>query len=404
MGLEFDFFAGTATARSAGAALNPGNWCNGASSTDPFGHVLFTVNGRVMYRDCTVNASTNLRMVLGGSIFNVNALRTVYEFKTCPSSLFSGCSDWNASSTGAAASGLDLFAHVDSSGFVYFGDVDVTGGALLFGCSDTHRLATARTEIEMAPLYSHDYEPPSSGTLQWSNGESGAKYVDVTIINDGVVDTSLYETFSVTFSNARGAFMDSARSTVTVKIQDVDGAGILSVRPDQALIGERSLCRTRCESNYTIEQKEWVSYVTIERTGGSRGSVCADFAATDLVPNMTAVMGLHFEASRKTLCWNHDEVGNRSSYVQLTFQGSYDRLHKSFALAMSASTHADAANMSVSGESVQAHGVGFGEPTVQHIEDMDARPGTVSFVANKVTGFGVFQFSRVDDTAAMQVS
>jgi hypothetical protein len=399
VGLEFNFTGNTVSARAAGDPLDPGDWCRNVTSADPFGHVLWTVNGRVMYRDCTgPNTTTTLRMVLGGPIFDVNSQRSVYEFQRCPDG-FSGCSNWDAAAAGPQSSGLDLFAHVDSSGFVYFGDVDVAGSALLFGCSDAHRFGTARTDIEMAPLFATDYVAPASGTLQWASGEDGKKYVNITITTDGVIDSSMYETVLVNFANPRGAFMDSAHRQATVKITDADGPGVVSVKPTEETVGERAYCHTRCESNYTIEQREWVAYVTIERTGGSRGAVCADFSASDFAPNLTATLGVHFEASTQTFCWNHQETGNRSWYVQLTFQGSYDRLHKSFALNMSASN----INASVDGASLNAEGLQYEPFTVQYVEDMDVRAGTVTVVANKVTGFSVFQFSTSENTAIMQV-
>lgn len=62
-----------------------------ASSAVSRARVLWTVNGRVMYRKCGKSRQGKLEMVLGGSMHNPMAEELVYLFDMCPPDLFAEC-------------------------------------------------------------------------------------------------------------------------------------------------------------------------------------------------------------------------------------------------------------------------------------------------------------------------
>eukprot|EP00961_Rhodomonas_salina_P270115 3649275-Rhodomonas_salina.1 len=114
--LSFAWAQGSVAARTVnGLALADDAWCT--SSNDAFGHVLWTVNGRVLYRNCSdIQEEDALRVVLGGPIDDPMAMAEGFVMGRCPEELFGDCGGW-ALAGGRNATGLDLFSHVDASGF-----------------------------------------------------------------------------------------------------------------------------------------------------------------------------------------------------------------------------------------------------------------------------------------------
>lgn len=69
------------------------NRCSGtrALKDAPSARVLWTVNGRVMYRKCGESRQGKLEMVLGGSMHDPMAEELAYIFDMCPPDLFAKC-------------------------------------------------------------------------------------------------------------------------------------------------------------------------------------------------------------------------------------------------------------------------------------------------------------------------
>jgi hypothetical protein len=75
----------------------------------------------------------------------------------------------------------------------------------------------------------------TSGTLNWSDGDSANKYFDVAITDDSAAENA--ETFAANLSGASGATMGSP-STTTVTINGPNDQPVLLVTPSQADFGQ----------------------------------------------------------------------------------------------------------------------------------------------------------------------
>ena len=235
-----------------------------------------------------------------------------------------------------------------------------------------------------------------SDTLTWTDNDNSPKTITIGITADGASDGvgNYLEQFQVNLKNARGAYLLPAKSSTTVTISDVDGAGVLTVVPLAPIVGERENCCVRCSSEYSDSEKRWCAYFDVTRTEGSNGKVCAHYSAVGTLSDgdLTASKHTHFyEVSDavKTLCWEDGETDTKTNItVELRYHGTYDMLFKTFRVALSSD------NASV----VLSEGV------IQAIEDEDANAGLVTFVPDSTTGLSIFQFSPTDSTAAMQVA
>ena len=71
-----------------------------------------------------------------------------------------------------------------------------------------------------------DYTATASGTLNWGNGDNAGKFIEITVLDDSLVEST--ETLTVTLSNAIGALMGSP-TTGTVSITSDDTAGTVNI-------------------------------------------------------------------------------------------------------------------------------------------------------------------------------
>lgn len=261
-------------------------------------------------------------------------------------------------------------------------------------------LGSARTEIELAYSVTDDYVP-QSGILTWATGDSSDKIIQVQITEDEQVDSEMNETFTVELSNAVGIFLDAQKTVTTVSIKDMDGPGKITVTPTAGIVGERETCCFRCDATvWSASQRRWCATFQVERIGGGRGAICADYS----VINGSALIEKHVisvAAAARTFCWSNREIGAKTATVQMPFHGTYDQLFRDFTVRVALSTALS--SVRVDGAGIGSDGVIFGEDAVQIIEDMDADVGQITFIADGTTGFSVFKFDREDGTAVMQV-
>ncbi|WP_177418925.1 Calx-beta domain-containing protein [endosymbiont of Lamellibrachia barhami] len=101
-----------------------------------------------------------------------------------------------------------------------------------------------------------------SGTLTFLNGET-SKTVTLTPINDATWEPS--ETFTLTLSNAVDASLGLATATVTINDDDTRNAGALALN----------------STTVTLPESGPAVIMTVNRTGGSDGTVSVDYATTD---------------------------------------------------------------------------------------------------------------------------
>jgi hypothetical protein len=134
----------------------------------------------------------------------------------------------------------------------------------------------------------------ASGSLNWADGESGARSVTVTVANDTTVEAA--ETFTVTLADATGASL-SAPSTATVTINDED------IPPAGALAFS--------SASFTAAENQGLVTVSVTRSGGTAGAASVSYAASAA----TASAGADFTATSGVLNWADGEGGTRTFTV-----------------------------------------------------------------------------------------
>lgn len=149
-------------------------------------------------------------------------------------------------------------------------DVGVTGGT-----------ATSGADYQFAPA-----------TLSWGDGESGPRTLNLTVMNDAIVEGD--ETIALTLSNPNGASLGTPVSA-TVTITDDDGAppnpGSLQFSAATYIAGEAGAALS----------------ISVMRTGGAAGAASVNVAATG-----TATIGTDYQLTPVTLSWANGESGART--------------------------------------------------------------------------------------------
>ena len=119
-----------------------------------------------------------------------------------------------------------------------------------------------------------DYTAVVNQVVSWADGESGAKPITTSIVNDTVVEAD--ETFTFTASNVTGgAAIGAATATVTIVNDDV-APGVINFNPTALSVTEGTATIT----------------ATLERTGGSDGAVSVTINSA----NGTATAGTDYTA------------------------------------------------------------------------------------------------------------
>ncbi len=136
-----------------------------------------------------------------------------------------------------------------------------------------------------------------SGTLNWSDGDAGEKYFDVSITDDSAAENG--ETFTASLSEASGASLGSPSST-TVTISG----------PNDQLTGSVQFK----SSTYTVAESGGSVRIYVSRTDGSSGAASVNYATA----NGTATAGSDYTAKSGTLNWSDGDAGDKYFDVSIT--------------------------------------------------------------------------------------
>jgi parallel beta-helix repeat protein len=125
--LTFDFVDDSVSSEAVDSFHPPNGWWG--TEEDSFGHVLYTVNGRVMYFDSDPYPTGYF--ALGGNLSAPDALYDTYAVEL-----------W----MNPSQPGLDFFTMVDESGYLWFGDWGHDNGGY-FNCDNDDYLGVGKTNI-----------------------------------------------------------------------------------------------------------------------------------------------------------------------------------------------------------------------------------------------------------------
>lgn len=137
----------------------------------------------------------------------------------------------------------------------------------------------------------------SAGTLDWADGDSSNRTIDVPILDDALVEAD--ETFTVTLSGATGGAAIGAADTATVTIQsdEIPEPGTLRMVSAAVDVGEAA----------------GTVVLSVERVGGSDGAVGIDFGT--VTGTATAA---DFTPTSGTLDWADGDTANKTITVPIT--------------------------------------------------------------------------------------
>jgi len=170
-----------------------------------------------------------------------------------------------------------------------------SAGAIGVAYATTSNTAVAGTDFTGA-----------SGTLQWADGDTAPKTFSIAISN--ATPFAGNKSFTVSLSNPTGGGAVSSPSTSTVTINGGAAAAVGSLQ----LSG----------SGYSIAQSAGSLAVTVNRTGGSSGSISVAYATS----NGTAVAGTDFTAASGTLLWADGDAAAKTVSIPVSnatpFSGS----------------------------------------------------------------------------------
>lgn len=145
----------------------------------------------------------------------------------------------------------------------------------------------------------------TSGTLQWADGDAAPKTFLIPVNGTSVFSGT--RSFSVALNGATGSTLGSP---VTASI-GINGAAT-------AAIGNLQLS----SANFTVLQSAGNLTVTVNRTGGSSGSISVKYATA----NGTAVAGTDYTAANGTLQWADGDAASKSFPIAISnangFSGS----------------------------------------------------------------------------------
>jgi Calx-beta domain len=177
-----------------------------------------------------------------------------------------------------------------------------TSGAASVVYSTSNGTAVANTDYTAA-----------SGTLNWADSDSAAKTFTVRLSNASPFSGT--RSFSVTLSSPSGSSLGNP-STASVAITGAATAATGSLQLSA--------------SSLTVAQTAATATLTVNRTGGSSGSIGVNFATS----NGSAVAGTDYTATSGTLQWADGDGASKSISIPISnataFTGS-----KSFTLTLS---------------------------------------------------------------------
>jgi len=144
---------------------------------------------------------------------------------------------------------------------------------------------------------------PTSGTLDWADGDTADKVIAVTIINDTAFEAD--EQFAVTLSNPQGGvILAEASTTVTIQSEDAPVPGVIGMASATASVNETAGTLT----------------LSVTRTVGSDGAVGVSFATAA----GSATDGADFTGITGTLSWANGDSTAKTITVPILDDSSFE--------------------------------------------------------------------------------
>lgn len=151
----------------------------------------------------------------------------------------------------------------------------------------------------------------TSGTLTWADGETGEKTINISVINDQLIEDD--EAFSLNLSNPQGTIINGS-AIVNISIQDDDSAGSLNFSA----------------SNYQVNENASTITIAVQRIGGSIGPATIDYTTS----NGTATEGQDYTASSGTLAWTDADSADKTFTVSIS-DDSLDEANETINITLS---------------------------------------------------------------------
>jgi uncharacterized delta-60 repeat protein len=144
---------------------------------------------------------------------------------------------------------------------------------------------------------------PTSGTLDWADGDTANKVIAVTIINDAAFEAD--EQFAVNLSNPQGGvILAEASTTVTIQSEDAPVPGVIGMASATASVNETAGTLT----------------LSVTRTGGSDGTVGVSFATAA----GSATDGADFTGATGTLSWASGDTTDKTITVPILDDSDFE--------------------------------------------------------------------------------
>ena len=182
-----------------------------------------------------------------------------------------------------------------------------------------------------------DYQP-TSGILNWADGDSSPKTFSIPLINDSLAEGN--ETLSVTLSNPTGGLTLGNPSSATITLTSDDATPLVSFSA----------------ASYQVSEATSLAVVTVVRSGNTAGNVTVAYAATA----GTATAGADFSSTNGTLTFADSET--QKTFTVAIFNDTLDEAIETISLAL---TNPSGGNLGQQGTAV-----------LQILDDDDAPPPT----------------------------
>ncbi len=144
-----------------------------------------------------------------------------------------------------------------------------------------------------------DYTSINDLRVSWADGEIGTRTVNVTVNNDGIVESG-GETVTLSLSGGTGGVVVGA-ATTTLTINDPPARGTISMRAD----------------NVSIVENAGPAIIELERTSGTDGPVSVLVSTT----NGSATAGSDYTSVSQRVSWADGESGIRTVNVSISNDG-----------------------------------------------------------------------------------
>ena len=168
----------------------------------------------------------------------------------------------------------------------------------------------------------------TSGTLTFADGET-SQTINVPLKND--TDSESPEIFKIKLSTPTGGSEIGNQDEVEITILDNDTSGGTSSAASQASVGAQGALMLGAVA-YSIDESSGQLSVTVERTGGTTGSVTVQYATS----NVTAQSGTNYDSANGTLTF---AAGETSKTFSVSLIDNSDRKgNKTFTLTLSSPT------------------------------------------------------------------